>query len=153
MRFAANQLDWHASCSAFVIDRRPLRGGIAVKTVLLAVMSMSVSGLAVADVPAGPDAINGSFVRMLEFAPGVPGNTSTAVSNADDFQFDQWVNSIARGDQSSLEAGFAHLLRTPEPCPPARAVRGEPDAVAVMVAELLRNQVETTDRRASLTSL
>lgn len=122
------------------------------KTVLLAVVSMTVSGLAIADVPAGPDAINGSFVRMLEFAPGVPGNTSTAVSSVDDFQFDQWVNSIARGDQSSLEAGFAHLLRTPVQCPPARTVHGEPDAVAVMVAELLRNQVETTDRRASLIS-
>lgn len=123
------------------------------KTVLLALASMAASGLAVAEVPAGPDPINGSFVRMLEFSPVVPANRPTGVSNASDFQFDHWVNRIARGDQSSLEAGFAHLLRDSESCPPTRMVLGEPDPIAVMVAELLRSQVETTNRRASLASL
>ena len=119
------------------------------KTILLAAVMITSSGLACADVPAGPDAVNGSFVRMLKHGPGIAVR-SVAGGDVTDFQFEQTVNALGRGDTSSLEAGFANLLARADDAPPALPSRGERDPVAVMVTQALQAQRLTVQRHAAL---
>lgn len=121
-------------------------------TMILAVVTMAASGLSSADIPAGADAINGSFARMLAHEPAAlaPAPAGQAAADASDFQFEQWVDRVARGEMSSLERGFASMLERADDEPVALAVRGEPDEVDRLVAEALRPQAACVLRHAAL---
>jgi hypothetical protein len=62
-----------------------------------------------AAVPAGPDAVNGAFVRMLDHrAAGA--STGAAASKARDFQFDRTFNAAVRGSATNREARASNML-------------------------------------------
>lgn len=119
------------------------------KTLMLAAVMITFSGLACADVPAGPDTVNGSFVRMLKHGPGVA-PMSAADGDVTDSQFEQTVNALGRGDTSTLAAGFANLLARADDAPPALASRGERDPVEVMVTSALQAQRLTVQQHGVL---
>jgi hypothetical protein len=79
------------------------------KTMLVAAVILTFSTLGRAEVAAGPDAINGSFVRMLANRPGIA-LTDAVDSDRRDSWFEQAVNAAIRRDMGSLDAGSANLL-------------------------------------------
>jgi hypothetical protein len=121
-------------------------------TMILAVVAMAASGISNAPVPAGADAIDGSFARMVAHEPTAlaPAPAGQTAADASDFQFEQWVNGVARGEMSSLERGFASMLERADDVPAALTVRGEPDEVDQLVAEALRPQAACVLRHAAL---
>ena len=121
-------------------------------TMILAVVTMAASGISSAPVPAGADAINGSFARMLAHEPTALAlaTEGQAVADASDFQFEQWVSRVARGEMSSLERGFASMLERADDVPAALTVRGEPDEVDRLVAEAQRPEAACVLRHAAL---
>jgi hypothetical protein len=110
------------------------------KTTLCTLTMLMLTTTAQAEVPDGPDAINGAFGRMLAHPPAELTDAGPVTSVAGDVEFERWVNAAARGEMSSLEAGFAHMLSRRDDVPRSVAAQGEPDAVALMVAEYLRQQ-------------
>jgi hypothetical protein len=78
---------------------------------------------------------------MLEHEPVA---LSPASANRDDAFVEHWVNSVARQDLGSLEAGFVHMLERAQDAPRPLVVRGEPDPLATMVASAL--QVQQAER-------
>lgn len=120
------------------------------KTILLTIVTMTTSGLAGADVPTGPDSINGSFERMLAGVPGVTAPSGEARDNETDFQFERSVNAAVRGDMDGLVLGFANMLARVKEKPRALTVRGERDPVEVMVTEALQAQRRTDRLQAAL---
>lgn len=121
-------------------------------TMILAVVTMAASGISNPSVPAGADAINGSFARMIAHEPTALAQAPAGqtVADASDFQFEQWINRVARRDMSSLERGFASMLEGADDVPAALTVHGEPDQVDRLVAEALRPQAACVLRRAAL---
>lgn len=108
---------------------------------VICTFAMAVSAVApraYADVPPGPDAINGAFVRLL--APEAATATTTDALPDPDRAFEHWVNRVARNEMSSAEAGFAHMLARADEVPRPSLVSGEPDPVAVMIARALAAQ-------------
>lgn len=120
------------------------------KTIILAIATLAVPGLACAEVPAGPDSLHGAFVRMLDHQPAPFEANRPAGDDATGFQFERHVNAVARGDASSLELGFAHLLARADDVPPALTVRGERDPVERLVTAALRAQALGLERHAAL---
>lgn len=120
------------------------------KTIILAIAALTVPGLACADVPAGSDSLNGAFVRMLDHQPGPVGTVRPAGDDATGFQFERLVNAVARGDQSSLELGFAHMLARADDVPPALMVRRDRDPVERPVTAALQTQAFGLQRHAGL---
>lgn len=119
------------------------------KTTLCTLTMLMLTATTQAEVPDGPDAINGAFGRMLAQPTAGVTNAGPVTSVANDVGFELWVNAAARGDMSSLEAGFAHMLSRRENAPRPVAAQGEPDAVALMVAEYLRQQRQSVERVAT----
>lgn len=112
------------------------------KTAFCTLAMLALAGTAHAEVPQGPDAIHGAFARMLEHEPAA---LSPASANPNDAFVEHWVNSVARQDGGSLEAGFIHMLERTHDAPQPLAARGEPDPLATMVASAL--QVQGTERQ------
>ena len=77
------------------------------RTAFCTLAMLALAATAHAEVPKGPDAIHGAFARMLEHEPAA---LSPASANQGDGFVEHWVNSVARQDVGSLEAGFVHLL-------------------------------------------
>ena len=106
-------------------------------TIALAVSAITPE--AHADVPRGPDQVNGAFVRMLaQEATSV--TAQAAITGNSNRMFEGWVNRATRNEMSSLEAGFAHMLARCDDAPTRSIVRGNPDPVASVIAETLRSQ-------------
>ena len=120
------------------------------KTILFTIVTMTTAGLACADVPTGPDSINGAFERMLTGEPGTTALLGAACGNETDFQFERSVNAAVRGDSDGLAIGFANMLARVEETPRALTVRGERDPVEVMVTEALQAQRRTERLHAAL---
>ena len=118
------------------------------RTMLCAFAMLAVTTVVHAEVPTGPDAINGAFTRMFEHESATTMSSGAAVGEASDFLFERWVNATARGEMSSLEAGFVHMLQRCADTPHALVARGEPDPLAVMVAATLQAQQRTNRRPA-----
>jgi hypothetical protein len=119
------------------------------KTRLLAAVAIFFSGLACADVPAGPDSVNGSFVRMLRHGPGVAPMRAIG-GDSTDLQFERWVNAAARGDTTSLEAGFANLLARADDAPTALPAHGVRDLIEVMITQALQAQRLTVQQHSRI---
>ena len=122
------------------------------RTILTALATMTFAAAVNAETPAESDAIQGAFDRMLTHeATPLPATHRDEVAAADR-QIEHWVNAVARGESSSLELGFAHMLARADDVAPALVVRGEPDAVEVMVAAALQEQARASrvQRRAAL---
>lgn len=120
------------------------------KTIILAIAILAVPGLACADVPSGPDSLNGAFLRMFDRTPGRVSTVPSASADATGIQFERFVNSAARGDASSLELGFARMLARAKDVPAPLAVRGERDPVERFVTAALREQALGPQRHAGL---
>jgi len=120
------------------------------KTIILAIAALTAPGLACAGVPPGPDSLNGAFVRMFDHMPGRFKASPPANDDATGFRFEQFVNSTARGDTSSLELGFAHMLARTNDVPASLAVRGERDPVERLVTAALQAQALGIQRHAGL---
>jgi hypothetical protein len=122
------------------------------RTHLVTIAMMMVTGASSAEVYAANDAINGAFGRMLAHEAIPLASARQTVDDASDFQFDRRVNAVVRGEVSSLELGFAHMLERVDDAPAALTVRGEPDAVELMVATALRLQAQSSapQRHAAL---
>lgn len=118
------------------------------KSMLCAFAMLAVTTVAHAEVPTGPDAINGAFTRMVEHESGATMPLGATVGHDGDFVFERWVNAAARGDMSSLEAGFSHMLQRCHEVPHPLAARGERDPLAVMVADALQAQQRTSQLHA-----
>lgn len=108
----------------------------------------SLAALAHAEVPTGPDPVNGAFARMLDHEAVTTMPSGAAAGASDERLFEQWVNAAARGEMSSLEAGFAHMLARCGTVQAAPPVRGEPDPLATMFAEALKEQERAGQRLA-----
>jgi hypothetical protein len=108
----------------------------------------SLATVTQAGVPSGPDEINGAFARMLEHeaVATMPSRANAGVS--DDRLFERWVNTAARGETSSLEAGFARMLARCDEDQQAPPVRGERDPLAALFAEALQAQQRAGQRLA-----
>jgi hypothetical protein len=104
----------------------------------IAFAAFAVAPRAYADVPPGPDAINGAFVRML----GSEATTAAAVAATPDSDrmFERWVNRVARNEMSSAEAGFARMIARTAEKPAPLVARGEPEPLARMIAAALQAQ-------------
>jgi len=111
------------------------------RTTLCSLAMLAIAATAHAEVPRGPDSVHGAFARMLEHEPVA---LSPASANRDDAFVEHWVNSVARQDLGSLEAGFVHMLERAQDAPRPLVVRGEPDPLATMVASAL--QVQQAER-------
>lgn len=107
------------------------------RTALCTLAMLALAATAHAEVPQGPDAIHGAFARMLEHEPAA---LSPASANQGDGFVEHWVNSAARQDVGSFEAGFVHMLERIQDAPQPLVARGEPDPLAVMVASALQAQ-------------
>lgn len=107
------------------------------RTAFCTLAMLALAATAHAEVPQGPDAIHGAFARMLEHEPAA---LSPASANQGDGFVEHWVNSVARQDVCSLEAGFVRMLERAHEAPQPLAPRGEPDPLAVMVASALQVQ-------------
>lgn len=109
------------------------------RTTFCTLTMLVMSATAHAELPQGPDAIYGAFARMLEHEPA-----GLAVQRPSDGQdealVEQWVNSMAREDRSAPEAGFVRMLARCGEAPRRAPVRGEPDALALMIASALQAQ-------------
>ncbi len=104
------------------------------RTVLCTLAMLALAATVHAEVPRGPDAIHGAFVRMLGHEPAAMSPTS---ANPDDAFVEHWVNSVARHDAGSYEAGFVHMLERTRDVPLPLVARGAPDPLATMVASAL----------------
>jgi len=113
-------------------------------TLAMLVISTSAHG----EVPQGPDAINGSFERLLAHEPGLPVLQQPAVERDDAF-VERWVNAVARNEISGPEAGFVSMLARSREEPRLPVVRGEPDPLAAMIAATLESQRVTHERLVS----
>lgn len=120
------------------------------KTRIFAVAMLSIAGASHAEVPAGTDAINGAFVRMLQHEQSAAAPLGSAGAAAGDVDFERWVNTAARFEMSGPEAGFAHLLARAEQAPIPMQVRGERDPLEVMINAALQAQQVEAHRYASL---
>lgn len=120
------------------------------KTIILAIAALTAPGLACADVPPGPDSLNGAFVRMLDHQPDRLEAIRPAGDDAAGLRFERLVNAVARGDRSSLELGFTHMLARADHVPAALTVRGERDPIERLVTAALQAQVQGLQRHARL---
>lgn len=110
------------------------------QTTLLACLLLGVTGVSTAEVPAGPDEVNGAFVRLLDHAPAALPASRASDARAREEWVAAWVNAAARGDADPAAAGFTHLLARGHDAAAPLPVAGEPDAVATRVRESLRMQ-------------
>jgi hypothetical protein len=119
------------------------------KTVIctIAFAAFAVVPRADADVPPGPDAINGAFVRMLGNEATTP--VAVATTPASDRLFERWVNRVARNEMSSVDAGFARMIARTAETPAPLTARGEPEPLARMIAAALQAQRARTQAFAS----
>lgn len=109
------------------------------RTAFCTLTMLAMSATALAEVPQGPDAIHGAFARVLEHEPAGLAAHRPAGGQGDAF-VEQWVNSTAREDWSAPEAGFVRMLARCSETPRLTPTRGEPDALAVMIASALQAQ-------------
>lgn len=107
------------------------------RTALCTLAMLALAATAHAELPRGPDAIHGAFARMLEHEPAA---LSPASPTQGDGFVEHWVNSVARQDMGSHEAGFVHMLEHTRDVPLPLVARGEPDPLALMVASALQAQ-------------
>ena len=107
------------------------------RTAFCTMAMLAFAATAHAEVPQGPDSIQGAFARMLVHEPAA---LSPASANRAEIFVEHWVNSVARQDMSSPEAGFVRMLERTHDVPRPLVVRGEPDPLATMVASALRVQ-------------
>jgi hypothetical protein len=107
------------------------------RTAFCTMAMLAFAATAHAEVPQGPDAIHGAFARMLEHEPAA---LSAEAASQEHAFVEHWVNSVARQDMSSLEAGFVHMLERTRDEPQSLVARGEPDPLATMVASALQVQ-------------
>ena len=79
------------------------------KTILLASVMLAFSTVGRADVPDGPDAVNGSFARMLAHGRSVAlaGEVDRSAGYS---EFERIVNAAARGDLSRVEAVLSNSV-------------------------------------------
>jgi hypothetical protein len=109
------------------------------RTAFCTLTMLVMSATAHAEAPQGPDAIHGAFARMFEHeSAGLAAHRPAG--GQDDAFVEQWVNSTAREDWSAPEAGFVHMLARCSETPRLTPTRGEPDALAVMIASALQSQ-------------
>ena len=117
---------------------------------IIAVVAMAAASAAGPFEPAVADAVNGAFVRLLAHDP-VPlaQDAGTRVtSDESDFLFERWVARAARGEMSGPERAFASMSERVAYVPAALKVRGEPDEVDRLVADVLRPQTLCVPRMA-----
>ena len=119
---------------------------------IYALAMLACATAARAEVPAGTDPIIGVFARMLEHEAFSTLSLNGAAAGENDDYFERWVNAAARNDRNSLEAGFTRMLERCDETPAASIVRGEPDPLAIMVAEALRAQRQADGRYAMLSA-
>jgi len=118
------------------------------KTEFCTLVMLVISTSAYADIPQGPDAVNGSFERMLAHEPGLPA-LQQPVADRDDAFVERWVNAVARNEFPGPEAGFVHMLVRSREEPRLTVVRAEPDPLATMIAASLELQRVRHERLAS----
>ena len=109
------------------------------RTAFCTLAMLAISATAHGEVPQGPDAIHGAFARMLEHEPARLAVDRPA-GGQDEAFVEHWVNSTARQDWSAPEAGFVHMLARCSETPRLTPTRGEPDALAMMIASALQAQ-------------
>ena len=113
------------------------------RTALCALTMLMMTAAAHAEAGQGPDAVHGAFARMLEHEPA--GQVVHRPVGGQDTGFvEQWVNSMAREDWSVPEVGFVRMLARCSETPRFTPARGEPDALAVMIASALQAQRKET---------
>ena len=110
------------------------------QTTVLACLLLGATGMAAAEVPEGPDAVNGAFVRLLDHSPAAPAATRASGASAGAEWVTAWVSAAARGDTDPAAAGFTHMLARCHDAPAPLPLAGETDAVATLVRESLRMQ-------------
>lgn len=103
----------------------------------IAFAACAVVHVARAGVPAGPDAVNGAFVRLFALEATTPALAAVPDSER---VFEHWVNRVARDETSSAEAGFAQMIARSAEKPAPLAARGEPEPLARMIASALQAQ-------------
>ena len=118
------------------------------KTEFCTLVMLVISTSAYADIPQGPEAVNGSFERMLAHEPGLPA-LQQPVADRDDAFVERWVNAVARNEFTGPEAGFVHMLVRSREEPRLTVVRAEPDPLATMIAASLELQRVRHERLAS----
>ena len=118
------------------------------KTEFCTLVMLVISTSAYADIPQGPEAVNGSFERMLAHEPGLPA-LQQPVADRDDAFVERWVNAVARNEFPGPEAGFVHMLVRSREEPRLTVVRAEPDPLATMIAASLELQRVRHERLAS----
>jgi hypothetical protein len=104
----------------------------------IALAAFAVVPRANADVPPGPDSINGAFVRLMAHEATTLAASATAPDP--DRMFERWVNRVARNEMSSAEASFARMIARTAEKPAPLTARGEPEPVARMIAAALQAQ-------------
>lgn len=109
------------------------------RTAFCTLTMLMMSATAHAEVPQGPDAIHGAFARMLGHEPAGLAVQRPSGDHGEAF-VEQWVNSTTREDWSAPEAGFVRMLARCSEAPRLPPARGEPDALAVMIASALQAQ-------------
>jgi hypothetical protein len=110
------------------------------KTVIctIAFAAFTVVPRADAEVPPGPDAINGAFVRLMANEATPPATAVPAPES--ERMFERWVNRVARNEMSSVEAGFARMIARTAEKPAPLVARGEPEPLARAIAAALQAQ-------------
>lgn len=118
------------------------------RTTLCTLLMFAFAAAAQAEVPPGPDAVNGAFARLLEHEPVTSLAPVASVGDENDSYVEHWVNAIARQEMSSPEAGFVHMLARRDEDPTALLASGEPDPVALMISAALQAQRPAHQRLA-----
>lgn len=106
------------------------------RTTLCTLAMLVISASAHAEVPPGPDSINGAFERMLAHKPVALDSQQPAGGPGEAF-VERWVNSAASQEFTSLESGFVHMLVRSREEPRPLVVHGEPDPLATTIAAAL----------------
>lgn len=106
----------------------------------IAIAVSAVAPRAQADVPPGPDAIHGAFVRLMAHEATKTLVAAGATTPGSDRMFERRVNRLARNEMSSAEAGFVRMLARRDETPVPFIAHGHPDPVAVMIAGALQAQ-------------
>lgn len=117
------------------------------RTAFCTLAMLMISTSAHAEVPPGPDFINGAVERLLAHEP-VALESQQPAGDQDEAFVEHWVNSAARQEFTSLEAGFVHTLVRSREAPRPLVVRGEPDPLATMIASALVAQRATQQQPA-----
>lgn len=119
------------------------------RTTLGALTMLALVAAAHAEVPPGPDAVHGSFTRMLGHQASNGWAAAATPGSEYDAYVERWIDAAARNELNSLEAGFVHMLERCDEVPRAPVVRGEPDPFGAMVAAALQAQQHDGRRLAA----